>query len=109
MSSPGARSARTRAPTVRRTAVVRPLPQSDRVTSPKFDHDRAERAVRELLIAIGEDPDREGLKDTPARVARSYAEITAGLGQTAADVLRTTFDLGHDEMVLVKDIEVWSI
>jgi GTP cyclohydrolase I len=79
------------------------------VTSPKFDHDRAERAVRELLIAIGEDPDREGLKDTPARVARSYAEITAGLGQLPEDVLTTTFDLGHDEMVLVKDIEVWSM
>ncbi|MFC5261213.1 GTP cyclohydrolase I FolE [Kribbella qitaiheensis] len=84
-------------------------PRSDRVTSPKFDHARAERAIRELLIAIGEDPDREGLKDTPARVARSYAEITAGLGQNPEDVLTTTFDLGHDEMVLVKDIEVWSV
>ncbi|HEY0617764.1 MAG TPA: GTP cyclohydrolase I FolE [Kribbella sp.] len=79
------------------------------MTSPKFDHARAERAVRELLIAIGEDPDREGLKDTPARVARAYAEITAGLGQSAEEVLRTTFELEHDEMVLVKDIEVWSI
>lgn len=79
------------------------------MTSPKFDHARAERAVRELLIAIGEDPDREGLKETPARVARSYAEIAAGLGQTAEDVLTTTFDLGHDELILVKDIEVWSI
>ncbi|MEV6891151.1 GTP cyclohydrolase I FolE [Kribbella karoonensis] len=79
------------------------------VTSPKFDHARAERAVRELLIAIGEDPDREGLRDTPARVARSYAEITAGLGQGAEDVLTTTFALEHDEMVLVKDIEVWSL
>src|SRR5690349_19170772 len=79
------------------------------MTSPKFDHARAERAVRELLFAIGEDPDRDGLRDTPARVARSYAEITAGLGQTAAEVLSTTFDLGHDEMVLVKDIEVWSV
>jgi GTP cyclohydrolase I len=74
-----------------------------------FDHERAERAVRDLLIAMGEDPDREGLQDTPARVARSYAEITAGLGQQAEDVLTTTFDLGHDEMVLVKDIEVWSM
>lgn len=79
------------------------------MTSPKFDHDRAERAVRELLIAIGEDPDREGLKETPARVARSYAEMTGGLGQDPADVLTTTFDIGHDEMVLVKDIEVWSL
>ncbi|HEY4571956.1 MAG TPA: GTP cyclohydrolase I, partial [Kribbella sp.] len=72
------------------------------MTSPKFDHARAERAVRELLIAIGEDPDREGLHDTPARVARLYAEITAGLGQRAEDVLTTTFALEHDEMVLVK-------
>lgn len=79
------------------------------MTSPTFDHERAERAIRELLIAIGEDPDREGLKETPARVARSYAEITAGLGSTASDVLTTTFDLGHDEMILVKDIEVWSM
>jgi GTP cyclohydrolase I len=79
------------------------------MTSPRFDHARAERAVRELLFAIGEDPDREGLKDTPARVARSYAEMTAGLGQEAEDVLTTTFDIGHDEMVLVKDIEVWSL
>jgi GTP cyclohydrolase I len=82
---------------------------SGRMTSPKFDHGRAERAVRELLFAIGEDPDREGLRDTPARVARSYAEITAGLGQTAEDVLSTTFALEHDELVLVKDIEVWSV
>jgi GTP cyclohydrolase I len=73
-----------------------------------FDAERAERAVRELLIAIGEDPDRDGLQDTPARVARSYAEMTGGMRQEAKDVLTTTFDLGHDEMVLVKDIEVWS-
>jgi GTP cyclohydrolase IA len=73
-----------------------------------FDAELAERAVRELLIAIGEDPDRDGLQDTPARVARSYAEMTGGIRQDAKDVLTTTFDLGHDEMVLVKDIEVWS-
>ncbi|WTX00454.1 GTP cyclohydrolase I FolE [Streptomycetaceae bacterium NBC_01309] len=73
-----------------------------------FDQDRAERAIRELLIAVGENPDREGLKDTPARVARSYREIFAGLRQNPEDVLTTTFDLGHDEMVLVKDIEVYS-
>jgi GTP cyclohydrolase IA len=79
------------------------------MTSKLFDHDRAERAVRELLIAIGENPDREGLKDTPARVARTYAEITAGLGKSPEDVLTTTFDLGHDELILVKDIEVWSM
>jgi GTP cyclohydrolase I len=76
---------------------------------PAFDHDRAAAAVRELLIAIGEDPDREGLHDTPARVARAYAELTAGMHQAPADVLTTTFDLGHDEMVLVRDIELWSM
>src|SRR4029077_18344316 len=73
------------------------------------DHDRAAAAVRELLIAIGEDPEREGLRDTPERVARAYAELTGGLRMTPADVLSTTFDLGHDEMVLVKDIELWSM
>ncbi len=74
----------------------------------EFDQKRAENAVRELLLAVGEDPDREGLLETPARVARAYREIFAGLWQQPEDVLTTTFDLGHDEMVLVKDIEVFS-
>ncbi|MFJ8045030.1 GTP cyclohydrolase I FolE [Kitasatospora sp. NPDC096147] len=74
----------------------------------EFDQKRAEAAVRELLLAVGEDPDREGLLETPARVARAYKEIFAGLWQTPEEVLSTTFDLGHDEMVLVKDIEVYS-
>ncbi|MFK0190131.1 GTP cyclohydrolase I FolE [Kitasatospora sp. NPDC090308] len=74
----------------------------------EFDQKRAENAVRELLLAVGEDPDREGLLETPARVARAYREIFAGLWQQPEDVLTTTFDLGHDEMVLVKDIEVYS-
>ncbi|GGQ44230.1 GTP cyclohydrolase I FolE [Streptomyces mutabilis] len=74
----------------------------------EFDEKRAENAVRELLIAVGEDPDREGLRETPARVARAYKEMFAGLWQEPEDVLTTTFDLGHDEMVLVKDIEVFS-
>ncbi|MFE0422271.1 GTP cyclohydrolase I FolE [Streptomyces sp. NPDC058953] len=74
----------------------------------EFDEKRAENAVRELLIAVGENPDREGLRETPARVARAYREIFAGLWQQPEDVLTTTFDLGHDEMVLVKDIEVMS-
>ncbi|MCQ4046438.1 GTP cyclohydrolase I FolE [Streptantibioticus rubrisoli] len=74
----------------------------------EFDEKRAENAVRELLLAVGEDPDREGLRETPARVARAYKEIFAGLWQSPEDVLTTTFDLGHDEMVLVKDIEVYS-
>lgn len=75
---------------------------------PAYDEARAETAVRELLLAVGEDPDREGLKDTPARVARAYKEIFAGLRQEPEDVLTTTFDLGHEEMVLVRDIEVYS-
>ncbi|MER5576921.1 GTP cyclohydrolase I FolE [Streptomyces massasporeus] len=74
----------------------------------EFDEKRAENAVRELLIAVGEDPDREGLRETPTRVARAYKEIFAGLWQQPEDVLTTTFDIGHDEMVLVKDIEVYS-
>jgi GTP cyclohydrolase I len=73
-----------------------------------FDEKRAEAAIRELLYAVGEDPDREGLRETPSRVARAYREIFAGLWQRPEDVLTTTFDLGHDEMVLVKDIEVMS-
>ncbi|WP_369144927.1 GTP cyclohydrolase I FolE [Streptomyces sp. R44] len=74
----------------------------------EFDEKRAENAVRELLIAVGEDPDREGLQQTPARVARAYRELLAGMHQEPEDVLTTTFDLGHDEMVLVKDIELVS-
>ena len=73
-----------------------------------YDRERVERAVREILLAIGEDPDRDGLRQTPARVARAYAELFAGMWQRPQDVLTTTFDLGHDEMVLVKDIEVFS-
>ena len=76
---------------------------------PPYDEARAEAAVLELLAAIGEDPSREGLRDTPARVARMYAEITSGLRMAPEDVLTTTFDLGHDEMVLVRDIELWSM
>ena len=76
---------------------------------PAFDLARAEAAVRELLAAIGEDPEREGLRETPVRVARAYAELTQGLRQTASDVLTTTFDIGHEEMVLVRDIELWSM
>lgn len=75
---------------------------------PPYDAARAEAAVRELLLAVGEDPEREGLRDTPARVARAYQEIFAGLRQDPRDVLSATFDIGHEEMVLVKDIEVYS-
>jgi GTP cyclohydrolase I len=73
------------------------------------DLERAAAAVRELLIAIGEDPEREGLKATPARVARAYAEIFAGLFVDPSEVLLTTFDEQHDELVLVKDIPVYSV
>ncbi|WP_197375313.1 GTP cyclohydrolase I FolE [Mycolicibacterium baixiangningiae] len=73
-----------------------------------FDQQRAEAAVRELLIAVGEDPDRHGLIDTPARVARAYQEMFAGLYVNPDDVLNTTFDEQHDEMVLVKDIPMYS-
>jgi GTP cyclohydrolase I len=74
-----------------------------------YDHDGVAKAVRDLLVAIGEDPDRDGLVETPERVARAYREIFAGLWLEPDDVLSTTFDLGHDEMVLVKDIEVRSV
>jgi GTP cyclohydrolase IA len=74
-----------------------------------MDPDRIRAAVRELLIGIGEDPDRDGLRDTPARIASSFAEIFSGLRADPADVLQTTFDLGHQEMVLVKDIPLRSM
>ena len=77
-------------------------------TPAPIDLARAERAVREILFAIGEDPDRDGLKDTPARVARSYGEIFAGMSQGPEDVLTTTFEIGHEELILVRDIEVYS-
>ena len=77
-------------------------------TPPPVDLERAERAVRELLLALGEDPERDGLKETPARVARSYAEIFAGMRQKPGDVLTTTFEIGHSELILVRDIEVYS-
>ncbi|MGY1846610.1 MULTISPECIES: GTP cyclohydrolase I FolE [unclassified Blastococcus] len=76
--------------------------------APGVDQERAAAAVRELLLAIGEDPDRPGLQDTPARVARAYAETFAGLAQDPYDILATTFDEDHDELVLVKDIPMYS-
>ncbi|MDR2897162.1 MAG: GTP cyclohydrolase I FolE [Propionibacteriaceae bacterium] len=73
-----------------------------------FDAARVEAAVRELLIGIGEDPDREGLADTPARVARAYREAFSGLEATPAEALGTRFNIEHRELILVKDIELWS-
>jgi len=81
--------------------VVRPL-------RPAFDNERIERAVREILLAIGEDPDRDGLVETPARVARMYEEIFGGMRQNPAEFLKTTFEADHDEMVLVRDITMYS-
>jgi GTP cyclohydrolase IA len=79
-----------------------------RSDSPAVDQARIEGAVREILLAIGEDPDRDGLRDTPARVARAYAEQFAGMRGEPEDVLTTVFDADHDEMVLVRDIELYS-
>jgi GTP cyclohydrolase I len=76
--------------------------------TPGVDLARVERAVHEILLAIGDDPERDGLRDTPARVARAYAEQFAGMGQQPEDVLTTVFDADHDEMVLVRDIEMYS-
>ena len=73
-----------------------------------FDRKRAEAAIRELLIAIGEDPDRHGLQATPARVARAYHEMFAGLYTDPDSVLNTTFDEQHDELILVKEIPLYS-
>lgn len=73
-----------------------------------IDLPRIEAAVREILIAIGEDPTRDGLVKTPSRVARAMAEQFAGLRQRPSDVLTTVFDADHDEMIIVKDIEVYS-
>ena len=70
---------------------------------------RIEKAVREILIAVGEDPDRDGLVRTPARVARAYAELFAGLRVDPAMVLTTTFEANHEELVLVRDIDVMSL
>lgn len=75
---------------------------------PQFDFARAEAAVRELLLAVGEDPDREGLKETPARVARAYAEVFAGLHTDPTEVLHKTFAEEHQELVLVRDIPIYS-
>ncbi len=98
-----------------RTARARPDPQvsahDDAASGGEHsgvDLPRAEAAVRELLIAIGEDPNREGLRATPARVARAYAETMAGLFVDPDEVLLTSFDENHDELVLVKDIPLYS-
>lgn len=82
------------------------MAERDGVTA--VDQPRIEAAVREILLAIGENPDRDGLQETPARVARAYAEFFSGLHEDAVDILSTTFDIGHSELVLVKDIPFYS-
>lgn len=74
-----------------------------------YDAERVECAVRELLAGLGEDPNRDGLRETPARVARSFAEIFGGLHEDPADHLDKVFDVGHQEMVLVRDIPMYSM
>ncbi|MEY2672213.1 MAG: cyclohydrolase FolE [Actinomycetota bacterium] len=87
----------------------------DPIANPQYDKNfevdqtRIANAVREILLAIGEDPERDGLTKTPARVAKAYAELVAGMRQDPADVLSTTFDLGHDELVVVRDIRFNSL
>ncbi|GLY68574.1 GTP cyclohydrolase I FolE [Amycolatopsis taiwanensis] len=78
------------------------------VSAPVFDQARAEKAVRELLLACGEDPDRDGLQETPARVARAFQEMFAGLYLDPDSVLDRTFDEAHEELVLLTDIPLYS-
>ncbi|AGC64804.1 membrane-bound protease FtsH [Mycobacterium liflandii 128FXT] len=92
----------------RRVAMTQLDSRTEATTTRAFDQPRAEAAVRELLLAIGEDPDRGGLRDTPARVARAYREIFAGLYTDPDAVLNTMFDEDHDELVLIKEIPLYS-
>jgi GTP cyclohydrolase I len=82
--------------------------QHPEIDRPTIDGARVERAVRELLLAIGEDPDRDGLARTPSRVADMFTEIFAGLGEDPATHLTVRFDANHDEMVMVRDIPLYS-
>jgi len=81
----------------------------DETTAIGIDLDRVERAVREILIAIGEDPDRDGLVRTPRRVAELYAEVCGGLHEDPSRHLIVTFEANHDEMVMVRDIPLYSL
>lgn len=85
---------------------IEELPEPPAVSA--FDHARIEAAVREILIGIGDNPDREGLRDTPSRVAKAYAEVFAGVHMSADEVLTTTFSIGHEELIVVKDIPLYS-
>jgi GTP cyclohydrolase I len=87
----------------------------DPIANPQYDknhvvdQERIANAVREILLAIGEDPKRDGLTKTPERVAKAYAELVAGMRQDPVEVLSTTFDLGHEELVIVRDIRFNSL
>ncbi|MFN8038793.1 MAG: GTP cyclohydrolase I FolE [Acidimicrobiales bacterium] len=83
--------------------------RSPRLPLAPVDLPRIEQAVREILLAIGEDPDRDGLLDTPGRVARMYAEVFAGLREDPGDHLQVMFEADHDEMVMVRDIALTSM
>jgi GTP cyclohydrolase I len=95
-------------PEAERSVTEQDVPDVVRPLRPAFDNERIERAVREILLAIGEDPDRDGLLETPARVARMYEEIFGGMRQNPSEYLKTTFEADHDEMVLVRDITMYS-
>lgn len=82
--------------------------ETDSVPPRQVDHERARAAVREFLSAIGEDPDREGLLDTPDRVARAATQLYAGLSQNPAEVLSARFSIDHEELIIVRDIEMFS-
>ena len=85
-----------------------PKDADDATSRGPVDLPRAEAAVREFLLAIGEDPDREGLVDTPGRVARASRELFAGLWQNSSDVLAKTFSIDHEELIIVRDIPMYS-
>jgi GTP cyclohydrolase I len=87
---------------------IPPEPHPDEAQRPAIDRPRVERAVREILVAIGEDPDRDGLQATPARVADMFTEIFSGLGEDPAAYLTVRFDADHDEMVMLRDIPLYS-
>lgn len=74
-----------------------------------YDAAGVQQAIHDLLIAIGEDPDREGLRGTPERIARAYQEIFAGLHEDPAQLLETQFEIGHEELILVRDIDIYSM
>lgn len=84
-------------------------PRAGQDFAPEIDRPRIEAAIRELLYAIGEDPERDGLLDTPARVARMFAEVCSGLHVDPAVELEKTFAVDHDEMVMVRDIPMYSL